>query len=238
MRWDTPPPFCLLGHRGAPAVAPENTLAAFDAALAAGAVGFEFDVQLSADGVPVIIHDTTVDRTTNGRGAVATHTAAALGRLDAGDGQAVPTLEALFARYGDRVLYNLELKSARWRDVAVADAAAKCIRRHGLARQVLVSSFNPLALRRMARQNVEGVQLGFLHYAPRPRRLPWLVSTGAVHPYFKLVTPAYMAWARRHGLQVNVWTVNALDEAQRLQGLGVQTIITDDPAALTSSTNG
>ena len=235
MGWNAPPPFCLLGHRGARATAPENTLAAFDAALAAGAAGFEFDVQLTADGVAVILHDTTVDRTTNGRGAVAELTAAELATLDAGGGQPIPTLDTLFARYGDRVLYNLELKSARLRDVAVADVAVRCVQRHGLADQVLISSFNPLALRRAARARVPGLQLGYLHYAPRPRQLAWLVKTSAVHPHYRLVTPAYMAWAHRRGLRVHVWTVNDAATARFLRDLGVQAIITDDPAALAAS---
>ncbi|MGE5147834.1 MAG: glycerophosphodiester phosphodiesterase family protein, partial [Candidatus Eiseniibacteriota bacterium] len=74
----------LVGHRGAAALAPENTLAGFRAAAAAGVTAVEFDVRLSADGVPMVIHDATVERTTTGRGPVAAQSAAALGALDAG----------------------------------------------------------------------------------------------------------------------------------------------------------
>src|SRR5690606_7962488 len=112
------PPFCrpdgrgmiefslprLIGHRGAPAIAPENTLAGFRAAAEAGAAAVEFDVRLSADGIPMVIHDATLDRTTNARGAVGTSTAAELGAVDAGawfaprfTGEGVPTLEAAIA---------------------------------------------------------------------------------------------------------------------------------------------
>lgn len=114
--------FTLIAHRGFSSGAPENTFAAFDLAVESGFLHFEFDVQLTADGVPVVIHDDTVDRTTNGTGAVASLTLAHLQALDAGakfqaatgahfGAQPVPTLEALFARYGGKAHLHLELKS-------------------------------------------------------------------------------------------------------------------------------
>ena len=97
----------ILGHRGASAVAPENTLLAFEAAQAGGADGIEFDVQLSADGIPVVIHDQTVDRTTNGQGKVAAMTVAELQAWTAGEGAIIPTLDDVFTPFGDTFLYNL-----------------------------------------------------------------------------------------------------------------------------------
>ena len=90
----------IIGHRGASAEAPENTLVAFLLAQAQGADGIEFDVQLSADGCPVVIHDGNLARTTNGRGQVQDFTVAALQKLDAGHGQPIPTLDEVFESLG------------------------------------------------------------------------------------------------------------------------------------------
>src|SRR3970040_2158507 len=109
----------ILGHRGASAYAPENTLAAFRRALELGADGFELDVTLSADGVPVVIHDDTVDRTTDGSGPVANLTLAQLKQLPAGfrarfgtefAGERIPTLEEVVARLGQRALLHVEFE--------------------------------------------------------------------------------------------------------------------------------
>jgi glycerophosphoryl diester phosphodiesterase len=94
----------IIGHRGASADAPENTMAAFTLAIEQGADGIEFDVQLCADGVPVIVHDDTVDRICDASGRVDEMTVAELQRLDLGMGQAVPTLDELFERFGRSVL--------------------------------------------------------------------------------------------------------------------------------------
>ena len=114
--------FTLIAHRGFSSDAPENTFAAFDLAIQAGFLHLEFDVPLTADGLPVVVHDDTVGRTTNGNGAVASLTLTQLQALDAGaqfqapanthfGPQPIPTLEALFARYGGKVHFHLELKS-------------------------------------------------------------------------------------------------------------------------------
>src|SRR5436853_1370309 len=109
----------VLGHRGASGYAPENTLSAFNLAMDQGADGVELDVTLSADGVPVVIHDDTLDRTTSGHGPVGALTLAQLKRLDAGyaaqfgkqfAGERLPTLAEVFAAYGQRTFINVELK--------------------------------------------------------------------------------------------------------------------------------
>ena len=111
------PSFTIIAHRGASAYAPENTLAAFDKALDLGAAHVEFDLHFSADGQVVVIHDDTVDRTTNGSGAVAALTLAQLKSLDAGSWFAaqfseerIPTLVELLERYKDRLHFHIEVK--------------------------------------------------------------------------------------------------------------------------------
>jgi glycerophosphoryl diester phosphodiesterase len=135
--------FFVWAHRGASALAPENTLAAFRAAEAGGADGLELDVQLSRDGVPVVLHDATVDRTSDGRGAVAELTLTELRRLDVGTwfapafaGERLPTLEEVLAWGGRRLRFNIEIK-----DAAAGQAVLQQVRCHPRT-AVLVSSFD------------------------------------------------------------------------------------------------
>jgi glycerophosphoryl diester phosphodiesterase len=222
----------LIAHRGASADAPENTLAAFNLALEQGADGIEFDVQLAADGVPVVIHDGRLERTTNGQGPVRAQTAAALQALDAGDGRGVPTLDQLFESIGRRLLYNVEIKNWEWRDGGAEAAVAACIRAHNLADCVVVSSFNPWALRRARRYMPSQVPLALLYMAGPLQISRFLFQGEAEHPHFPLVDEAYMARAVRQKRRVHVWTVDDPVEAQRLVQLGVHAIISNKPRFL------
>jgi glycerophosphoryl diester phosphodiesterase len=224
----------VIGHRGAAGDYPENTLLSFDKALEQGADALELDVRMSSDGHPVVIHDPTVDRTTDGAGAVRSFTVAQLRALDAGEGQGIPTLEDVLARYPDAPLI-LELKEEE-----VAAATAATLIRHGAAKRVLVGSFVHAALRPFRR--------GFYRSASRRETaLCWLASRvraqvprlrvhaftvpeqrGALH----VVDAAFVAAARRRGRPVHVWTVDDADQARRLRGLGVAGIITNRPLSL------
>jgi glycerophosphoryl diester phosphodiesterase len=219
----------IIGHRGASSYAPENSLAAVALAAEQGADGVEFDVQLSADGHPVLMHDSTVDRTSNGRGRVSDLTLAELKRLDLGDGQTVPTLEELFSTFGSQLLYNVEIKAWNIRGQGLETAVAQAIARHKLAARVVVSSFNPLVLRRIRPQLPPPAGLGLLRYRGLLQYSYLITPSDADHPHHTMVHEAYMRWARRRGQRVNVWTVDDPAEAQRLTRLGVQAIITNKP---------
>jgi glycerophosphoryl diester phosphodiesterase len=220
----------IIGHRGASAAAPENTLAAFRLAQQQGADGIEFDVQLSADGVPVVIHDDTVERTTNGRGRVSDLTLAQLQTLDAGQGESIPTLAQVFAEFGTDFLYNLEIKNDHQTDQGAEKAIAACIRQYGIQAQLLISSFNPAALERIHALLGDEVPLGFLHMGMIDRYAPdWLFPCHTDHPYHEAVDAAYMAWAKEHGYQVNIWTLDDATMARQLINLGVQGLITNTP---------
>nr|MCU0514644.1 glycerophosphodiester phosphodiesterase [Anaerolineae bacterium] len=141
----------VFGHRGAKAYAPMNTLPAFELAATQGAHGIELDVHRSRDGYPVIVHDFTVDHTTDGRGLVTALTLAELKALDAGSwfspafaGTRIPTLDEVFAAVGQRLYINVEIKAAHEDSDGVEQVVADCIVRHAMQRRVLVSSFNPL----------------------------------------------------------------------------------------------
>lgn len=229
---DTP---LVIGHRGASADAPENTLAAFALAIEQGADGVELDVQLSADGWPVIIHDDTVDRTSNGSGRVSEMTVAELQRLDLGMEQTIPTLDELFEAFGPTLLYNVELKSdgllrTGLRDSGLEAAVAERIEAHHLESRVLVSSFDPFCVHRARRYLSRSTPVAFLRESRTWQIAHRLITAEADHPYHALVDEAYMAWARQHKLRVNVWTVDDAAEAQRLVNLGVHGIITNKPA--------
>jgi len=222
----------IIGHRGAAADAPENTLAAFALALEQGADGIELDVQLCADGVPVIIHDATVDRTCDGTGRVGELTLAELRLLTIANDQPIPTLDDLFTALGRRTLYNVELKALGRGGDALAAAVARVIAAHGVAEQVLISSFSPFTLRAAQRHLPAGVPVALLRERRATRPAHALLRAAADHPHHPLVDEALMAWARRRGLRVNAWTVDDPAEARRLLRLGVHGLITNRPGEI------
>jgi glycerophosphoryl diester phosphodiesterase len=222
-------------------VAPENTLAAFAAAIDAGADGIELDVTRCASGEIVVMHDDTVDRTTDGSGPVSQLSSAALRELDAGGwfesqfaGERVPLLEEVFELIRGTLRINVEIKGMRLRGDGLEREVADMIERHKLEPWALISSFNPWALWRM-KVSAPALQRGLLYAPGQPLALAraWvrhLVRPGALHPQMGLVNKAYMAWARRQGYRVNVWTVNEDTAIEQMIALGVDGIITDHPA--------
>ena len=233
----------VFGHRGAMASAPMNTLAAFQLAIDQGADGVELDAHLSRDGQIIVLHDFTVDATTDGRGPAADLTLAELKQLDAGAwfsadsaGERIPTLDEVFAAFAGKLYFNVELKS-RLADLdALAAAAADCIRHHGMTAQTLVSSFDARLLQRFHSVSPE-VMLGYLHGRNRPAALMDQVPHQARHPWHEQIDPAYMRWARDAGYLVNAWTVNDAQRVRTLKALGVNGIIADSPAAAISAIN-
>jgi glycerophosphoryl diester phosphodiesterase len=233
----------IFAHRGASAHAPENTLPAFGLALEQGADGIELDVTLSADGVPIVIHDDTLDRTTTGRGPVAARTLAELRALDAGFpasfgdrhvGTHLPTLDEVFGAYGQQALFNVELKHDRSSGRRLAAATVSVIGAHAMQRRVLISSFQFSNLRRV-RALDPNLPIGLLYVsAAFSRRLVrWLTASlrpEAHHPSTYLLTPSTVAWYHEHGLRVNTWTVNDAEAMRTLAAAGVDGLITDDPA--------
>ncbi len=228
----------VLGHRGASAEAPENTLAAFRRAREVGADGVELDVRRCATGEVVVIHDEDARRTAGAALRVADAPFAALRALDAGAwkgarfrGERIPLLaEALEELPG--AVVNVELKG-QGADLRLASAAAEVIRRAGAAGRVVVSSFDARLLAAF-RAAAPEVPRGFLF----ERRSLWPIRAAAavvrlgataVHPQAGLVTPARARRWRRARLDVNVWTVDAPAEVRRLAALGVSALITNVP---------
>lgn len=243
--WLTADHILNIAHQGANKLAPANTIPAFLKAAELGADGVELDAHLSADGVPVVIHDSTVDRTTDGSGRVADLPLAALKELDAGSwfdpafaGERIPTLEEVFATVGDRLLINVELKVSPREDRGLEAAVVGLVERYGLADRILVSSFNPLALRRV-RRLAPHLPLGFLYY-PAPlfrlaRFLAWLMRD--LRPEFSnlygpLIRPAIVRRTHARGQRLIAWTVDEVDAMRQLVTWGVDGIITNRPDRL------
>jgi glycerophosphoryl diester phosphodiesterase len=228
----------VLGHRGAAADAPENTLASFRLALEQGADGVELDVWRCATGEVVVFHDEDAHRIAGSPLRIRDAPLAALRVLDAGAwkgerfaGERVPLLAEVLEAL-PRALVNVELKG-RGRDVRVAAAAAAVIRGAGAAGRTVVSSFD-FGLLAAFRAAAPEVPVGLLFEGGRPWRLRTalavrLLRPAAVHPDLRLATAERVARWRRRGLSVNVWTVDAPEEARRLAGLGVSALITNAP---------
>ena len=232
-----------IAHRGARTVAPENTLAAFKAALEMGADGIELDVQLSADGALVVHHDFDLGRTNNGAGPLRKQTLGQLKRLDAGswrDAQfareRIPTLAEVFQMLDRQMVVNIELKTRSFFDDGLEQAVVNEIKRSHMVDMVIISSFNPRSLMRM-RNLSDQLPLGLLYSPDQPIHLrrAWLrrfVHPEALHPRFDMVDETFMARAKEDGYRVNVWTVNEAEDMERMLRLKVDAIITDRPNIL------
>ena len=220
----------VFAHRGGSALAPENTIAAFDNGLALGADGLELDVHLSRDGVVVVHHDRVLDRTTTLRGPIAERDSDELRRA------AVPALAEVLARYPDqRLVVELKVNSA-----ALAAATIDAVRRADAVDRVCLGSFGLRALRAAraiepaiatsgAREEVRWALYRSWCRWPVTRvpysgyQIPELSGTTRV------VSPRFVEYAHDAGLGVQVWTVDTAEAARRLLGWGVDALITDRP---------
>jgi glycerophosphoryl diester phosphodiesterase len=240
----------VCGHRGACGQAPENTLTAFQKALEAGATWIEFDVQLSADGIPIILHDDTLERTTSLKQPVRP-TALSLSQLkelDAGSwfsptftGEKIPTLEEVLAEFGSSLGLNIEIKSTAGfeADNGLEQKIAALVRQYKLEDTALISSFDPLRLNSLNRHDPE-LRLAFLYddkpekYPPNfdPIALARSLNAAALHPPFKIIDEGLVSRTHANNLAINTWTVNEIPDLQRMIELRVDMVITNYPDRL------
>lgn len=232
----------LLAHRGDLAHAPENTLPSFMQAIQKGADGVELDAKLTADGHVIVIHDETVDRTTNGKGKVATFTLEAIRKLDAGSwfdskfaGTQVPLLEEVFETVGKEKLINIELTNYFTPRDGLVKKVCELIKRHNNASQIIFSSFLPSNLK-IASQTLPEIPRGLLAL-PGLMGL-WARSFGfmfgdyqALHPHLTNASREQIQRAHKVKRRIHVWTANSPADIQRLRDWGVDGMFTDDPAA-------
>ncbi|MDX1711055.1 MAG: glycerophosphodiester phosphodiesterase family protein [Rhodovibrionaceae bacterium] len=237
------PPY--LGHRGAAASAPENTLAGLEKAAELGAPGVEFDVMLSADGVPVLHHDNTLSRTAGREAAMAETPWAELRRLDAGAwyseafaGQRVPRLtEAIAVVDARRLFTNLEIKATPGRDVEAARVVvATLARAWPKDLPLLVSSFSVLSLAACAALDPD-LHLGLLadELPENWRTVAAALGCATIHLNEIGLTAETVSVVRQAGYGVAVFTVNDPDRARELRSWGAQCIITDVPEKIAAA---
>ena len=240
----------VISHRGANQVAPQNTIEAFKKSIEIGCDGFETDIHLTKDGIPVVCHNFTIDETSNGVGAIKDMTLEELRQYDFGSykgeefkGVKIPTLDEFLevsASMGSKMkVLDIELKSEHFGQAGteLAEKTIDAVKNHGLFDKLLISSFDPALLvvcKKIDKNCKTGIlyspnQLISLKIAPRPVSFAKEIGADALHPYYMLVTRLYVERAHRAGIQVNPWTVNKDANAKHLINLGVDGIITDDP---------
>lgn len=241
----------VFGHRGAAGLAPENTLPSFALASALGASYLELDVHGTRDGAIVVLHDESLDRTTDGSGLAREHALSELERLDAGyrfstdgrhypyrgQGVRIPTLAALFARFpGAR--FNIEIKQE---EPSIVEAVVRIIDEAGCVDRVLLAAEHDSIMTEIRRVVGERIvtsfstgevvdfiarlSSGFENYRPAGRALQ-------IPPHFndiELITAESVAAAHRFGLEIHAWTINDREEIDRLLALGVDGIMSDLP---------
>ncbi len=241
----------VIGHRGNRAHAPENTVVSLQEAVALGADAVEFDVQISSDGVLLVMHDLTIDRTTSGSGAVATQSFAALRAHDAGfrfttdhgrtfpwrrRGVVIPTFDEVVAALPSTLPMIVELKTP-----AASAALHAAIVRHGLQQRVMVAGFDPASTQplrghgyALGASTPDVARLILPSLLRRPVPTPWYQAL-CIPPRYKglpLPIASFVRAVRTSAVVTHVWTVNDPSTALRLWDDGVQGIISDDPATI------
>lgn len=230
----------ILAHRGASAYAPENTLAAFELGRQMGAGGIELDVQLTKDGKLVVIHDHTIDRTSNGKGRIADMTLEELRMYDfsysfkdkyGAEGSRIPELKDIMQYAMEHDLFiNIETKDYANPYGEVNRLTAELVRASGYGEQTLISSINHNAMAMLKREYPEiETAIAFLESFYRLEEYAESCRVDVLHPYYLGVNESFMEQANRNGWGVNPWTVDDEAEMKRLQKLGVTRIMTNRP---------
>lgn len=225
-------------HRGFSGQYPENTMLAFEKAVEAGADGIELDVQLSADGVPVIIHDETLLRTGGVEGFVKDYSLEDLKAIDVsgrfGDSYGkmeIPTLEEYLKRFQDvPIITNIELKTSVFTYDGLEEKVLDMIKKFGQEKKIIISSFNHYSCVKM-KQLCPEMPCGLLEESRLVDEAAYGAGLGMdyLHPMFPTVDEKYVADAKAHGIQINTWTVNEWDYMLYLVKLGVHAIIGNYP---------
>jgi glycerophosphoryl diester phosphodiesterase len=240
----------VVAHRGLSAEAPENTMTAFRGALEAGCDLVEFDCHLAADDVVVVIHDETLDRTTNGTGYVRDRTAREIAALDAGSwfaprfaGERVPTLEA-FVAWASRtpLVLSLEIKqpapaSGRPPYVDIAERVLEILHGHGMERRTLLHSFDHPTIRRIRELSpamATAISYGGGTFVD-PLMLGRAADASGIHPWWSWVSPELCDAAHRAGMHVHGWGTGEPPDPATIEMLvraGVDSIDAADPGAM------
>jgi glycerophosphoryl diester phosphodiesterase len=231
----------LIGHRGYPAKFPENTLASFEGAIQAGCDMIELDVTLTKDRKIVVIHDDTLDRTTNGKGLVGAHTMEEIKRLDAGSwfnsrfsAERVPELPEVMKLISGRCMLNIEIKESAFEASYPSDAieyqVVDLVKESGAMDRVIISSFDRRILERIAAMADPPAIAYISDDAADQSVLGMLLAMKAFswHPRFKVLTRDQVAMMHAAGLKVFPWTINTRQAAEKLLAMDVDGLICNE----------
>jgi glycerophosphoryl diester phosphodiesterase len=231
----------LIGHRGYPARFPENTLASFEGAMQAGCDMIELDVTLTQDRRVVVIHDDTLERTTNGKGPVRERTLEDIKRLNAGgwfdprfSAQRVPELSEVMDLTAGRCMLNIEIKASAYEKNYPADAiehqVVKLVKTSGAMDRVIISSFDRRILERIAALDAPPAVALISDHAADAGVLETLRAIQAFswHPRFTALRRDQVERLHAAGLKVFPWTINTRQEAEKVLALGVDGLICND----------
>ena len=231
----------VYAHRGFSGLYPENTLLAFEHALEVGATGIELDVQLTADGEIVVIHDEKIDRTTNGSGLVAQYTLAQLQKFDAGSwfspkyaGLTIPTLEEVLKLIKDTdILLNIEIKTGIVDYPGLEKKVLELVKRYKMQKRTIYSSFNHYSIKSISEQDASAkTGILFMEGLFEPWNYAKNINARALHPIYILVRPELVALAHQNSIEVNVFTVDDEDLLRKMVHCGVDGIFTNYPDRL------
>ena len=228
--------FLILGHRGVPGEAPENTLSSFRLAKMQGADGIELDIRQCKSGELIVIHDARLNRTTSGRGFVRAKTLQQLKGLHitgADQQERIPTLEEVFREFIDEMILNVEIKGHPRKADGVEQKLIALIRRYNAVDRVIVSSFNPIPLRRIRKLAPE-IATAFLvdrkFFVHRSEKaIVKLAGIHAIHLEAHLAAPPLVKRLREMGLHVLLWGEFPFERIPELRTMPLDGIITDYP---------
>jgi glycerophosphoryl diester phosphodiesterase len=217
-----------IGHRGAKGYEPENTLVSFEKAIAIGADGIELDVHLSMDEHLIVIHDETIDRTTNGKGFVNKMTLRELKSFTINEKNTIPTLEEVLDLVNQRCFVNIELKNQDTAEKVVELIENYISDKNWNHSHFLVSSFDWNALQQVRFLN-ENIRIGVLTETNLDLAISFarFMKAEVLHPDFQLLTNEYNSKIQEKGILVFPWTVNEKEDIQRIKSFQVDGIITD-----------
>ncbi len=235
----------VIAHRGYRVKSPENTLAAFKAAVDCGVRMIELDITLTKDREIIVIHDDTLERTTNGTGSVRNHTLSELKMLDAGswfdpafNGERLPTLKEVFNLIDKHIFINIEIKRTAYEPDNPPDSietqVIELVRSKNLIEQVLVSSFEPNILININERD-KGIPVSFLSQNKADKKTVTFCKQYNMfswNPDFRILTPGQVTMMHSENINVIPYTVNTIKDAERLIEMGVDGVFTDDPALI------
>jgi glycerophosphoryl diester phosphodiesterase len=219
-----------IGHRGAKGYEPENTLISFQKALDMQVDGIELDVHLSADSEIMVIHDETINRTTNGKGFVNKLSLRELKAFRIDDKHEIPTLKEVFDLVNQGCFINIELKSYDTTEKVVSLIEKYVAKKGWKYDRFLISSFDWNALQQVAFLN-DKIPIGVLAETnlDLAQAFAKFIQAKSIHPHFHLLTKENTAQIQEKGLQVFPWTINEIEDIQKIKAFNVNGIITDFP---------